>query len=183
MMKDTTIFSTKEWIAANLISAEQLKPDTLETVESFTLMWHVFEGLVCDNSATISRLEKLSSEIVERRRCHAALERIFKHFQGRYYTGIAFTVHFDALRLRTTDRKAFIESVLRDEKTDYKSRVLALLFILLRIHDNLFHGPKSLDMLNSLVSTLNVACLALATIIEAQGRHFKRARYAKELPG
>ena len=137
---------------------------------------------MCDNSATMSRLEKLSAEIVQRRRCQAALERIFKHFQNRYFTGAAFTAHFDELRLRSTDRKEFIEAALRGEKSDYESQILALLFILARIHNNLFRGPKSLDMINSLASVLHAASLALATLIEAHGRHFKRERYTEELP-
>ena len=181
-MQEHAIFSAKEWIAASLVSAERIKPETLDAVASFTLMWNVFEGLVCDNSATISKLEKLSSEIVSRRRRQDTLERIFHHFQNRYYTGAAFTVNYDELRLRSTDRKEFIEAVLRNEKTDYESRVLALLFILYRIHNSLFRGPRSLDMLNGHASTLNVACLTLATIIEAHGRYFKRERYPEELP-
>lgn len=179
-MKIPATFSAKQWVSESLISSENLKPETLLAVESFTLMWAVFEGLVCDNSATMSRLEKLSSEIIQRRRCQVELERIFRYFQAIYYTEGSLTVDFDALRLRLTDRKSFIEAVLQGERSDFEARILALLFILSRIHNNLFHGPKALDTLNSHASTLNAGCRALATIIEAHGRHFKRARYAKQ---
>ena len=176
-MQDSPVFSARQWIAANLVSAERFRPETLDAVESFTLMWQVFEGLICDNSATISRLEKLSAEIVERRRCHGALDRLFSYFQNRYYTGTAFTAHFDGLRLRATDRRDFIEAVLRNEKKDRGSRISALLLILSRIHCNLFKGSRDLDDLNSQAPAINAACLALATVIEAHGRHFKRERY------
>ena len=182
-MQESALFSTKDWIAANLISAERLKPETLEALENFTLIWTIFEGLVCDNSATMSRLEKLSAEIVERRRCKARIERIFSYFKNRYYARNSFTVHFEGLRLRATDRKDFIEAVLSGEKTDFESKVSALLIMIYKIHSNLFCGLKSLDMLNSQISALNMACKALATIIEAHGRHFKRERYTEELPG
>jgi hypothetical protein len=178
IMHEQTIFSAKEWIAASLISAEGLKPETLDAVESFTLMWNIFEGLVCDNSATISRLEKLSAEIVGRRRRQEEIEQLFTYFKNCYCAAAGPTADFDGLHLRATDRKEFIEAVLRDEKSDYESRLLALMIILYKIRNNLFHGLKSLDRLNSQAFNLNMACKALATIIEAHGRHFKRERYA-----
>ena len=182
-MQELATFSAKEWLAARLISGERLKPETLQAVENFTLLWNVFKGLVCNNSTTISRLEKLSAEIVSRRRCKPQLERIFICFKNRYYSRTGFTAHFEGLRLRSTDRREFIEAVVRGKKSVYAHRVLALLIIVGKIYTNLFHDLKSLDKLNSQASTLNMACRALATIIEAHGRHFKRERYSENLPG
>jgi hypothetical protein len=183
VMQERAIFSAKEWIAASLISAERLKPEALQAVESFTLMWNVFEGLVCDNSATILRLEKLSAEIVSRRRCKPQLERIFTYFKNRYYNRTGFTAHFEGLLLRSADRKEFIKAVLQGKTPDYPSKVFAVLIILYKMRSNLFHGIKSLDMLNSQAVNLFAACRALAIIIEAHGRHFKRERYTEELHG
>jgi len=182
-MQESATFSAKEWIAASLISADRLKPETLQAVESFNLMWNVFEGLVCDNSATISRLEKLSAEIVSRRRCKPQLERIFTYFKNRYYSRTGFTAHFEKLRLRSPDRKEFVQAVLQGKSADFTSKVFTVLIILSRMRSNLFHGVKTLDILNSQAANLSVACRALATIIEAHGRHYKRTRYTEELTG
>lgn len=170
-------FSAKHWIAANVITAERIEPDALDAVESFTLLWKLFEGLVCDNSATLSRLEKLGAEIVERRRCRKTLEHLFTRFQSRYCKEGAFTAPYEALRVRASDRRDFIESVLRGDTTDYTARITALLYLLSRLQASLLHGPASLAALNSAAPALQDACQLLATLIEAHGRYFKRQRY------
>jgi hypothetical protein len=172
-------FSAKEWVRINIVSAEDLEPDTLAAVEGFVLMWNLFEGLVCDNSATMSRLEKLAVEIVERRRCKPELERILAWFKKLYCPGSRFTAAFQELRLRPTDRQELVEAVLQAKTKEYQPRVLALLIIIYRLYSNLFRNLKTLDQLNGRAPGLIMASRGLATVIEAHGRHFKRERYPK----
>ena len=182
-MLEYSTFSAKEWIAENLTTAKRLTPETLRALENFTLMWNAFEGLLCNTHADIKSFKALAAEIVKRRRCKAEIERIFTYYQKRYYVKKDFTEHFIGLRFRSKSQKEFVETVVRGKKADFESRVLALLIILQRIRNNLFHGLQSLDMLNSQAFNLYVACRALATLIEAHGRHYKRERYTEEFIG
>jgi len=181
-MSDFSTFSANEWIAEKLTSAANLTPDTLNAIENFTLIWHVFEGLLCGAHADMKTFEVLAAEIVKRRRCRVELKSIFAYYQKRYYEKTGFTAHFADVRFHSKSQKVFVEAVLCGEKADFESIVLALLVILHRLHANLFHGP-TLVMLNSQAFSLYVACHAVATIIEAHGRHFKRERYPEQLPG
>jgi hypothetical protein len=182
-MIDFSSFSAKEWIAEKLTSATNLTPDTLNAVENFTLMWHVFEGLLCSAHADMKAFEILAVEIVKRRRRRAELELIFHYYQKRYYEKAGFTEHFAFLRFHSKSQKEFVETVISAKKSDFKSIILTLLIILHRLQKTLFHGLPALDILNSQSFSLDVACHALATIIEAHGRHFKRERYAGQFPG
>jgi hypothetical protein len=180
---DFSTFSAKEWITANVPSATYFTPDTLNAIENFTVMWHVFEGLLCSSHADMNIFEELAVEIVKRRRCRAELERIFTYYQKRYYETTGFTPHFKILRFHSKSQKEFVEAVVSGKKSDFESTVLALLIILHRMRKTLFHGLPALDMLNSQAFSMYVGCHALATIIEAHGRHFKRERYAEQFPG
>ena len=182
-MHEYSTFSAKKWIAENLTTAKRLTPETLRAVENFTLMWNVFEGLLCNTHADIKTFKDLAAEIVKRRRCRAEIARIFTYYQKRYYVKKGFTEHFTGLRFRSKSQKEFVETVVRGKKSDFESRVLAVLIILHRIRNNLFYGLQSLDMLNSQAFNLYVACRTLATIIEAHGRHFKRERYTGKFIG
>lgn len=182
-MFDYSTFSAKKWIAENLITAKRLTPETLRALENFTLMWNAFEGLLCNTHADVKTFKDLAAEIVKRRRCKAELERIFAYYQKRYYIKKGFTEHFVGLRFHSKSQKEFVEAVVRGKRKDFESRILALLLILQRIRNNLFQGLHSLDVLNSQAFNLYVACRALATLIEAHGRHFKRERYREEFIG
>jgi hypothetical protein len=57
--------------------------------------------------------------------------------------------------------------VLRGEKRDPASQLLAVLIIVYRLRNNLFHGLKKVDGLNDQADNLNMACRTLASVLEA----------------
>lgn len=172
-MQEYSEFSAHEWIATRLVSAEHLNPVALKAVENFTLMWNVFEGLLCNNRANVKRLEIVAQEISSNHKCQSQMESLFRYYIDRYYNQTGFTDAFRTLNFRSGDREEEVAAILTCENPDFKSKVFALLIILYRIRNNLFHGLKSIDMLNRQAVNLNVACNALAIIIEAHGSHLK----------
>ena len=64
----TTIpsFSAKHWIGTNCRGGHDLKPESVDVVSSFTLMWNIFEGAVCDNHAKIPVFERRANKIAQR---------------------------------------------------------------------------------------------------------------------
>jgi hypothetical protein len=64
------------------------------------------------------------------------------HFQSRYYQNNQFTFHFPHLRLRQNDNPNLARSVLRKQNTNIGDMIAALLIIVYRLRNNLFHGNK-----------------------------------------
>jgi hypothetical protein len=168
---DTNYFDANRWIAKNCIGASQLLPDTVDVISNFTLMWNLFEGTACDNNAKIPRFDKLAEEIGQRGEEIDALDEAVQFWTFRYWSGSEFRGRFDGLNFRKNDRKDHVEAVLRGEKTDTSSKLLAVMIIVYRLRNNLFHGIKEINMLNDQAVNLDMASKTIAAILEASGSY------------
>jgi hypothetical protein len=69
-------------------------------------------------------------------------DRAIKHFVERYSDGIDLAPAFDELHLRTNDHPALVEKVVRRQSSDDAEILSAVLIIVFRLRNNLFHGVK-----------------------------------------
>ena len=76
------------------------------------------------------------------------------------------TDRFERLEFRSADCREHVEAVLRSEKKDPESQLLAVMIIIYRLRNNLFHGLKEMDTLNGQVPNLTMACRVLAAIVK-----------------
>lgn len=164
-------FSAGNWIAANCVGAHRLHSETVGVVSNFTLMWNFFEGTACQNNANIRTFESLAEKISQHDPHLEGLEQAIKFWTFRYWTGSEFMDRFNDLRFRQNDRRDHVEAVLRGEKSDLASQLLAVMIIVYRLRNNLFHGLKTVDMLNDQAANLDMACRALASVLEASGNY------------
>ena len=179
---NTNSFSANSWIAANCVGANHLHPETVDVVSNFTLMWNFFEGVACDNRANIRTFERLSEEIGQHGVQIEGLEEAVKFWTFRYWTGSEFRDRFDGLHFRANDRRDHVEAVLRGEKTDQTSKLLAVMILVYRLRNNLFHGIKTVDMLNDQAVNLDMACKTLAAVLEASGNYLVRRQTQPNKP-
>ncbi len=165
----TTIpsFSAKHWIDTNCRGAHALKRESVDVVSSFTLMWNIFEGAVCDNNARIIEVfKRLANEIAQRGLLPQNVKDGVLFWRQRYVTDAKLNNRFERLRFKRHDCREHIEAVLRSEKDDPESQLLAVMIVIYRLRNNLFHGLKEIDALNDQVPNLTMACLVLAAILE-----------------
>jgi hypothetical protein len=162
-----TTFSAKNWINTNCFGGDTLKRATVDVVSNFTLMWNLFEGIVCDNHADIRAFEKVAEKIAQRASLFPEIEEGVRFWSARYFTGARFNDLFQGLHFRPRDCREHVEAVLRSEKNDPQSQVLSVMIIIYRLRNNLFHGLKTIDTLNNQVPNLTMACRALAAIMQA----------------
>jgi hypothetical protein len=64
------------------------------------------------------------------------------YFRNRYSAEGSLTHHFRGLRLRPSDQPELVEAVITGKNTNPKDSVAALLIIVYRLRNNLFHGEK-----------------------------------------
>lgn len=64
------------------------------------------------------------------------------YFRNRYFNQGGFTEHFQGLMLRQNDSPELVSAVLRGDNSNDSDAVSALLIIVFRLRNNLFHGVK-----------------------------------------
>jgi hypothetical protein len=164
-----TIFDAAEWIKSNYAGADELRPETLQVVSSFTLIWNFFENTACDRKANIGKFERIAAALAEGNERLPGLAEALQFWTDRYYDGAAFNTLFEGLEFREGDRRDHVEAVLSGARADLRSQLLAVMIIVYRLRNNLFHGLKEFATLNGQIGNLDTACRALAAILSARG--------------
>jgi len=171
-MNKISIFDAKSWIRGSYPGADRLNPDTLGVISNFTLIWNLFENTLCENRANIIALEDIAEKISQRGVPDAVSDGV-RFWSDRYWTGAVFNHLFTDLNFRRTDRQDLVEKVLSGVQHDPHSQFLAVMIIIYRLRNNLFHGLKSIPTLNDQVANLDMACRVMAAIVEASNEDFE----------
>ena len=179
-MKSTPVFSAAEWIACNTYGGTRISAEAEAAVSSFTTMWNLFESALCENRASVAAFERVVN------RCQPdtipgdvaqSLKDCITFWRFRYRTPHGFGDRFLSLNFRNGDRRDFVESVLSADLAPPEDEMLALMIIVYRLRNNLFHGLKSFEMLNEQVKNLDNAsrCIAaVLTVIPSEIVHLQR---------
>lgn len=109
----------------------------------FALLWSLFEGEVVNSAASVNTIEQ-----AVRRWNQAGLlsPQTFAaaagYFRERYYADGTFTYRFDHLHLERSGNPQVVRNVLSGQDSASDSIASALLIIVYRYRNNLFHGEK-----------------------------------------
>jgi hypothetical protein len=114
-----------------------------DAISNFSLLWSAMEGFVLQGSANPTSLVNAAKTMVQKERLNVvAYQDSLAYFRNRYFQGGEFTHHFEQLLFRPHDKRALVEAVLSEKDNDPVSVVAALLLIVYRLRNNLFHGAK-----------------------------------------
>lgn len=127
-----------EWI--NEKFGTEFTEEQLINVKDFSLLWNIFENLVCGNRCNVNRLEEKLNPIAFQ---IADFQENFEYFQNRYIENGTTNGRFEHLNFRNGDRKEFVANVLLGNENITSAKVLALTIIVYRFRNNLFHGLKN----------------------------------------
>ncbi|RZK37351.1 MAG: hypothetical protein EOO61_09115 [Hymenobacter sp.] len=137
--------------------------DTLQTVQRFTLLWMIYEGRVFGTKYKNATLEELVMAGLIR------LENLntpWNYFASRYM-GDSATLNdtFDQLSFESRKDESRLRGILTSGTTDTKERTLAILLVVHRLRNNLFHGIKKMASLNLQRENLDMANSVLEDIL------------------
>jgi hypothetical protein len=169
-MSAVAIFDAKAWIAAICAGGTVLTAETLSVVSNFTLMWNLFEHFLCDDDARPQKFSAIAGSIPDDDRLLNDIRCGLQFWTRRYRAGSEFNSDFRGLKFRANDGQRHVEAVLSGAASGAHCEILAVLFIVHRLRNNLFHGLKTLDTLNDQVCNLDMACRALGAIMVASRR-------------
>jgi hypothetical protein len=153
------------WLEKTQPGFDQLTGAERNAIRDFALLWSLYEGTVLDRSGSANAIAANVRRLKEHGRLDLApLEGPIEYFQTRYFDGSQLTYHYDMLNLRGNDRPALVERFVKNQLTDDADIATAVLIIVLRFRNNLFHGEKwsygIRDQLNNFLNA-NVVLMAV----------------------
>jgi hypothetical protein len=112
-------------------------------IRDFSLLWSLYEGTVLDASGSARTIVRNVNALKERGRLSLdPIREPIEHFLWRYFDGTELTHAFGMLNLRQNDQPDLVERVVRRQSQDEAEILSAILIIVLRLRNNLFHGMK-----------------------------------------
>ena len=135
-MITNTEFEYLNWVNKRLET--NINPNKIKSALMFSVLWNMFEHEVCDDKFN---LEKVKEKVEQYKIELSYFEDELNYFKVRRknYSGDNYIEN--GLR-GTESQKRTIANLLDDNITDKIERVLALVLIIFRLRNNMFHGPK-----------------------------------------
>ncbi len=168
-MPDSTIDHIKEQLTCYEDSNNFLQ--SRRFLFEFAVIWNIFEKKKVRNHASIFDV----SDFVERLPSidNININEIFEYFKNRYTNNPNYANLFEALRWRDKekDKKDETHRILLDKDSIDKDKIKAVLYIIFRLRNNLFHGEKSILTIDQQRETFNLVNSFLLDVIETPNRN------------
>lgn len=146
--------------------------DSLKTVNEFTLIWMIYEGRLYDsNYKSLRMIEMVNSAVIHL----SDLDVYWTYFKERYMTSPAIlNATFDQLAFseQSKNDKNRLVAILTNRMPTDEERTIAILLIVARLRNNLFHGIKQVASLNLQRENLEMATKALDEVLRRVHLHF-----------
>ena len=164
-MNPTEGFRVFEWLNGYFPYAN-IAEENMSSVLQFCLMWSLFESKICEKHASVGKMKSFTKRLDKTK---ALKQKNFNpyllYFQKRYLDNGKTNYRFNELRISSVNRD-HVESVLKKEETENTSVILALLIIVYRLRNNLFHGEKPIITLHDQNINFNIANHFLAEVLD-----------------
>lgn len=132
-----------EWLEQNAPGFDTLSEPEREAIAHFALLWSFFEARALATRGSSHAILALTHEwSAQGRLVTAPFADSLRYFQQRYFSQGVATPHLASLNLRSNDCRDLVHAVLKSENTNPADCVAALLIVVYRLRNNLFHGAK-----------------------------------------
>jgi hypothetical protein len=154
------------WLERTSPGFARLSAEETNAIKNFTLLWTFFEGRILHTGGSVKAILQMVESLKESGKLNLEpFRRSIRYFTERYYDGKELTHIFRQLHMRSTDRLPLVEKVLRGQSSDDAEILAAVLIIVLRLRNNLFHGVKwSYEMKGQLDNFQNANEVLMAVI-------------------
>jgi hypothetical protein len=120
----------------------RLSSQEREAIKDFTLLWSFYEGMILNTAGSADAIIRTVDLLKESGRLDLEPFRpAIKYFTERYFDGTHLT-GFRELHLRRNDHASLVERVICGQPAEDAEILSAVLIIVLRLRNNLFHGVK-----------------------------------------
>jgi hypothetical protein len=158
-----------DWLFANAPGFGELPEEDRQAIFQFSLLWSLFEARALGTQGSANGILALVHKWASQGRLNSAsFHECLSHFRARYFANGTLTEHFHSLGLRNNDNPALVQSVLKGEDTNPADTIAALLIVVYRLRNNLFHGVKWAYGISGQLANFTHANIALMKAIEIQ---------------
>lgn len=132
-----------EWLEANVPGFSELPEEDRCAILHFALLWSLFEAKALQTRASAHAILALVHEWSAQGRLQPnEFSVCLRYFRQRYFQNGQPTPYFAGLNLRNNDNPALVRAVLDGTNNNPADVVAALLILVYRLRNNLFHGVK-----------------------------------------
>lgn len=159
-----------DWLCEKAPGFSDLSAEEREAIMHFSLLWSFFEAEALGTNASANRILALTHEWACERRLHAeSFAKCLAYFRERYFRSGEPTEYFGGLNLRQNDSPVLVGAVLSGEDTNLADEIAALLIVVFRLRNNLFHGVKWAYGIRGQLENFTHANAALMAALETHG--------------
>lgn len=157
-MNESVKFSEEIWIRKNI--NDNFFAPQYSSIRNFFIFWNSFEKIVCDENANFTTIHT-KIETLRLDNQNTDVNSLFDYFRDRYTSGNRTNHRFEELCFRNGDQewKDLTKTTLENDNNVTTDRLLSILFISLRLRNNLFHGIKDLTLDDEWLSDQNILFL------------------------
>jgi len=158
-----------EYLVKRVQGYAQLTEQERHAIQQFSLLWSAFENSVCDTRANPPALLRIPARLAERAELDMNIfEGPLAYFRDRYYQGGHFTHFFDGLRLNegSNVNARLVSNVISGVEHDPLKVLGALLLIVHRYRNNLFHGVKWQYGIAGQQENFQHACVVMMAVMD-----------------
>lgn len=135
--------SVLEWLDQQDQGFSELGDDERQAIIDFSLLWSFFEAKALNTNGNAATIIKTAQSWNANGLLDAEpFDNEAAYFRGRYCQDGNVTDHFRHLHLRAADREELVLSFLHDQTEHPWEITAAVLIIVYRYRNNLFHGTK-----------------------------------------
>lgn len=134
-------------------------------VFNFALIWNLFEDQCMDNFARISEVDAFVENLIIQNNL-TIVDEIYQYMSERYCQNSNYL--YSRLLWRHSEQRieSFTESILQNPQSIAKERIKAVLYVIFRLRNNLFHGEKDIVTINAQQETFVLVNRFLMDIIK-----------------
>jgi hypothetical protein len=163
----------QQWLRSNIETMTTFSDEAYTSISDFSIMWAIFEGTqlkdIEKDKAVVDELEDIAKRVSNN---IGSLDYAYNYWSQRYinFDGQA-SKRFEKLGFKHVPHSEKVLRVLKGHAANRDEFIHALLLIVYRLRNNLFHGEKDMTKINGQVENLTYGALILKDVIQASGRH------------
>lgn len=163
---------TIDWISRNIRGGNEVEKSTLLSVSNFTLMWALFEGTEAHGESLIvfDELKHIAKRVTDSFP-QSDLDTAIDYWSTRYISSNNTNEKFRKLRVKGQENINLVKNTLLGHEVSKTNQIHAILIIIYRLRNNMFHGMKDLKELEKQQNNFDHASTFLKCILESSGRY------------
>lgn len=156
-----------DWLRTNAHGFNRLTNEEVSAISDFSLLWSLFESRLLNARGSAAAICNAVDRWTKEDTLDApSFDPELAYFRQRYFAHGDLTEHFHHLHLHNNDQEAFVRAVVDGSDNDPRNCVAAVLIIIFRYRNNLFHGVKWQYMLAGQLGNFTAANCVLMKVLD-----------------